>query len=194
MEQTQTLMESLERTARQAGRADLLAEELEALKSEMARREALLTQRVAATEGMFRAREAEWQKRSEQLELRATKAEELVRARIEAQVREKFAAEESQRVQREADLRARLAKSQAELTQAQADVSDLSTKLERVNSEHAALARWSTQLEEELGLVRPRLHELMSSRWRKYGQRMHLCMKLPWENEHAGNGQSNGKH
>ncbi len=195
MEQTQSLTETLERTARQAGRAEVLAAELESVKNEMARREALLKQRVAATEGLLHAREAEWQKRAAELEAKAQNAEDALRARLEAQVREKFAGEEAHRVQREGDLRTRLAKVQADLTQAQAEVSDLSTKLERVRGEHAALSRWSRQLEEELSTVRPRLNELMQSRWRRYGQRLHLCMTLPWEKESVnGNGGLNGKH
>jgi ADP-heptose:LPS heptosyltransferase len=180
MEQTQTLTETLDRTARQAGRADALAEQLEALKSEMARREALLKQRVAATEALLRAREEEW-------------AGGRARARLEAEIRATIGADEAGRAQREADLRARLAKAQAELTETQAENSDLKTRLERYRSEHAALASWSKQLENELQVVRPRLHELMSSRWRRYGQRLHLCMTLPWERE-VSNGQLNGRH
>jgi ADP-heptose:LPS heptosyltransferase len=180
MEQTQTLADTLDRTARQAGRAEALAEQLDTLKTEMARRESLLKQRIAATEAMLRAREEEWT---------GGKA----RAKLEAEIRARFTIEEAARAQREADLRTRLSKAQAELTQAQAENADLKIRLERVTSEHSALANWSRQLEDELQVVRPRLHELMSSRWRRYGQRLHLCMTLPWEKA-ATNGHLNGKH
>jgi ADP-heptose:LPS heptosyltransferase len=197
MEQTQTLTESLERTAKQAGRAEMLAEELEKLRAEMARRESLLRQKLAATEAMYKARQAELEKRVEELDQNASVLEARFKknmlAKLEAEARERYAAEEAQRAQRDGDLRSRFVRAQAELTQAQAENADLKLNLERITWEHGALSKWTKQLEHEVAVIRPRLHELMSSRWRKYGQRFHLCMVLPWEKEatHA-NGTPNG--
>jgi ADP-heptose:LPS heptosyltransferase len=198
MEQTQSLTEAVERLGKEAGRAEVLSAELEALRAEMARRESLLKQRLAAAEAMFKAREDELKLRIAELEGTGGTLEQRVQQRLaeiqgqmEARARERIATEEAARVAREAETRSRLSKVQAELTEAQAQAADLKLRLQRVQGEHAALANWSRQLEEELSVVRPRLHELMSSRWRRYGQRLHLCMMLPWEKEFA---QSNGKH
>jgi ADP-heptose:LPS heptosyltransferase len=191
MEQTQSLSEQLDRTAREAGRAEVLEKELEATRSEMARRESLLRQRLAASEAMFRAREQELEGRIAEVEAMLSNAIGMARNQVESEVRQMVATEAATVAAREADLRTKYSRTVAELSEVQAQATDLQLRLQQVQAEHAALAKWNRQVEQELEVVRPRLHELMSSRWRRYGQRLHLCMVLPWEKDLTS---SNGKH
>lgn len=175
MEQSDSLAAVLERALKQAGRAEAVAEELDAAKAEFVRRESILKQRLAAAENSFRAREADLLKRladAENAPLSKAGAAELQAAR-----------------QRESELSAQLARVQAELVQARAQASDSQIKLSRTERDAGALAALSRQQETEVVVLRRRLHDLMASRWRRYGQRLGLCMTMPWEKETL-----NGKH
>ena len=96
----------------------------------------------------------------------------------------------------EADYRQRLKKAQEELATVTAEVlkvkasaSDLRLKLTRAQSDQETLSALSRQQEGEVVVLRGRLQDLLASRWRRYGQRVGLCMTMPWEREFV-----NGKH
>ncbi len=183
MEQNQSLAAVLERALKQAGRAEAIVEQLDAATAEFNRREALLKQRLAAAENTFRVREADLNRRIAELEAGAARAERAIQA-------------EAQQSAREADLLARLAQAQeelartgAELLQARAQASDVNLRLTRTMADQGTLSTLARQNEGEVVVLRRRLNELMASRWRRYGQRLGLCMTMPWEHE-----VSNGKH
>jgi hypothetical protein len=178
MEQNESLGAVLERALKQAGRAEALAEELDATKAEMARREAILKQRLAAAESLFNTREAELRRR-----LASTEG-----ATVHAPTDVSGPADLYTRVHQ---LQADLAKAHAEALQAKAEASDLKLKLTRAEAERGTLANLSRQHEGEVVVLRHRLHDLLASRWRRYGQKLHLCMTLPWERE-FGNGRHHG--
>jgi chromosome segregation ATPase len=183
MEQSDSLAAVLERALKQAGRAEALSEQLDTAAAEYATKESLLRQRLAAAENTFKAREAELTRRLAELEANASKAERFIQAEAEHKARE-------------ADLLARLARTQSELAkvsnellQAKADAADADLRLGKVRADQQTLMTLSRQHEGEVAVLRRRLSELMASRWRRYGQRLHLCMTLPWEHE-----MTNGKH
>jgi heptosyltransferase-2 len=183
IEQSDSLAAVLERALKQAGRAEALAEQMDAAAGEHAKKEALLRQRLAAAENSFRVREAELQRRLADLEANASKAERFIQSQAEHQARE-------------ADLLARLARAQEELAsvsgeliQARAEASDSKLRLSKSQSDQGTLLTLSRQNEGEVVVLRRRLGELMASRWRRYGQRLGLCMTMPWEQE-----MTNGKH
>lgn len=191
MEQNESLAAVLERALKQAGRTEALAEELDATRTEMARREAILQQRLAAAENTFRVREEEMRRRIEELE-RHGAAPEALQAAVDERVR----AIEAERERRDAEtaarlhvLQAELAKANAELLQAKAEISDLRLKLARAEADRGTLSALARQKESEVVVLRGRVNDLLASRWRRYGQKLHLCMTLPWEKE-----ITNGRH
>lgn len=182
MEQSDSLAAVLERALKQAGRAEALSQELEAVRSESVRREGILRQRLAAAENMFRAREAELHR--------------LLGASGPSSGGGAVGGNGTGGGGRDAELTARvnklqadLAKAQAELLQARAEASDLRLKLSRTESDCGTLAGLTRQQETEVVVLRGRVQDLLASRWRRYGQKLHLCMTLPWEREN-----SNGQH
>jgi ADP-heptose:LPS heptosyltransferase len=174
MEQTQTL----ERAMKEAAKAELLARELDDTRAEMARRETLLKQRVAATENAYRTRHDQFDA-------------ELRRARdaAEAEYRQRLAAAESEHHRRESELRAALARAQAELAAAHQQTADLRLKLQGSHQQQQQLQALVSQQSQEIDMLRSRVRDLVISRWRRYGQKAHLCMTLPWEKDYA-----NGSH
>jgi hypothetical protein len=62
-------------------------------------------------------------------------------------------------------------------------------RLSRATTDQTTLSTLSRQNEAEVVVLRTRLNELLASRWRRYGQKLHLCMTMPWERE-----MSNGQH
>jgi hypothetical protein len=183
MEQTETLAAVLERALKQAGRAEAIAEQLDAASAEYNRREALIKQRLAAAENAFRTREAELTRRLNELEANAGRAQRAIDA-------------QGAQAARETDLLSRLALAQdelgrvgAELIQARAEASDLRLRLTRTQADQGTLSTLTRQQEHEVVVLRHRLNDLLASRWRRYGQKLHLCMTLPWEHE-----MTNGKH
>ena len=187
MEQTDSLAALLERSLKQAGRAEVLAEELDAAKGEAVRRESLLKQRLAAAENTARAREAEQASRIAQLESALSDA---------TRKKEIDAAVAARTVALEADCRERIRRAQEELAvvtaeclKAKADASDLRLQVTRFKNDQSVLTTLTRQQETEVVVLRGRLQELMASRWRRYGQRVGLCMTMPWERE-----MSNGRH
>lgn len=85
--------------------------------------------------------------------------------------------------QREADLREKLSRAHSEVTRLEGVAADLRLKLARYESDQATLASLSRQNEAQLALLRSQLNDLMSSRWRKLGQRLGVAMTMPWEQE-----------
>jgi hypothetical protein len=181
----QDMEQTLERALRDAGKADLLEKQLEEARAEMTRRESLLKQRVVATENMFRARHEELDRRAEGFD------EEVRRARdaAEAEFRRQLTGAEAEHHRREAELRAALARAQAEVEQVRLEIGDARLKLQTAYEQHQALRALGAQQAEEIGLLRARVRDLVVSRWRRAGQRVHLCMTLPWEREYV-----NGSH
>ncbi|MEX2220087.1 MAG: glycosyltransferase family 9 protein [Phycisphaerales bacterium] len=173
MDQTQALTGVLERSVKRAGEADRLSAEADGLRTEMQRREAVLRARLAAEQGLWKAREADLLRRIREVEsAEAGAAQQVVAARAEARAR----------LDENTHLR-------EELVKARADADDSRLREVRLRNDQHALAALTRQQDEELSLARQRLNDLAASRWRKYGQRLHLCMTLPWERE-----MSNGRH
>lgn len=177
MEQTESLAAVLERALKQAGRAEAVKDELDSATAEFHRREAILKQRLAAAENMFRTREAELQKRVAELEARSARADRVM-------------ATESELLGRLARAQEELGTVNAELMRARAEASDLKLRMERAQTDQGALSKLTKQQQGEVVVLRTRLRQLMESRWRKYGQRLGLCMTMPWERPPS----SNGKH
>jgi chromosome segregation ATPase len=175
---TRHLEEALERALKSAARADALAEELESLRREASRREALLRQRLAAQENAGAAREADLKAKLRLAE------EQLARPMITP---EQLAAIEAAHRQRESELNGHLVRALAELNRRESAESDLRLKLERLESDRRTLGTLTQQQEAEVVVLRERVNDLLASRWRRYGQRLGLCMKLPWESQ-------NGQH
>jgi len=182
MEQSDSLAAVLERALKQAGRAEAAAEELGAARAEFERREAILKQRLAAAENSHRIKEADLSKRLAEAESAARAAP----PPAELQAAQRREAELSERLTR---AQADLARTQAELLQARADAADVKLKIAKAERDRGTLTTLSRQQETEVVVLRARLQELMASRWRRYGQRVGLCMTMPWEKETL-----NGRH
>lgn len=90
---------------------------------------------------------------------------------------------------REAQLREQLHDARKRLTEAEGRVRDLRVRLSRHESEQATLQKLATDRDAEIVVLRGRLRDLMASRWRKLGQRLHLAMTLPWERD-SDNGRA----
>ncbi len=176
--ETESLAAALEKALKGAARADALADELDALKHESARRESILRQRLAAQENTAAAREAGLRKRLDEAETL------LARPMVTP---ERLAEVQAAHRQREAELHGHLMRALSELNRRESGESDLKLKLERLESDRRTLGSLTSQQEAEVVVLRERVNELLASRWRRYGQRLGLCMKLPWEGE-------NGKH
>ena len=163
MEQNESLTAVLERSTRRAGEADRLAKELEAARAEAAQREAELRRQLNEERDRAREREADLRRKIVELEGAERAAGERVRSCLEE-----------------------ISHLRSALVQARADTDDAVLREERATGEHAALTALTRQQEDEIAVLRGRLYELMASRWRRYGQRLHLCMTMPWEHELAG--------
>lgn len=182
MEQSDSLAAVLERALKQAGRAEAAAEELGAARAEFERREAILKQRLAAAENSHRIKEADLSRRLAEAQAAAQAAP----PPAELQAAQRREAELSERLTR---AQADLARTQAELLQARADAADVKLKIAKAERDRGTLTTLSRQQETEVVVLRARLQELMASRWRRYGQRVGLCMTMPWEKETL-----NGRH
>jgi ADP-heptose:LPS heptosyltransferase len=167
---------ALEKAMKQAARVQLLEEDVEQLRNESARRESVLRQRLAATENTAAAREADLRKR-------LTEAER----RLEEQTvsTERLASIQSAHRQRESELHGQLVAALAELSRRDSQESDLALRLERLEADRQTLGTLTSQQEAEVVVLRQRIHDLLASRWRRYGQKLGLCMKLPWESENG---------
>jgi hypothetical protein len=73
--------------------------------------------------------------------------------------------------------------------QARLEAGDLKMKVQTAQEQHQALRKLAAQQTEEINLLRSRVRDLVVSRWRRAGQRVPLCMTLPWEREYV-----NGSH
>jgi ADP-heptose:LPS heptosyltransferase len=180
MEQTESMAQVLERTARQAGRAEVLEQQLEALRSESNRRESVLKQRLAAAENLFRTRESELERRIQELESGK---------QVPAIVQERLSAAQAEWSGKLAAAQERSRQVHDQLQRIETEAADLRVKLERALADQQALMSLTRQQEQQLGVLHQRLRDLLHSRWRKYGQRLRLCMTLPWEQHYQ-----NGKH
>ena len=89
---------------------------------------------------------------------------------------------------RESQMLERINDFKAKLTGAEGRLADLRQQLNRSEGDKAALARLTNQQERRLALLRSRVHDLVISRWRRLGQRLHVAMELPWEKEYRRNG------
>jgi ADP-heptose:LPS heptosyltransferase len=157
-----------------------IREELEAVRAEASRRESILRNRLAAAENLFRTREAEMQKRLEEFESGRALPESLQKrvTQVEAEWADKLAAvQEHSRGLHEQYL------------QAQGEAADLRLRLERALTDQQALLSLTRQQEQQIATLHQRLHDLVASRWRRYGQRLRLCMTMPWEAQYQ-----NGQH
>ncbi len=159
-------------------------QELEGLRAqvERARAEAeAMAQRAEAAESHL-ADAAEARQRAQAAEARLR----VVAAEQEARV----AALGQESAEREATLRQQLAHARTAQARVEAALKDLRLRIQRAQSDQVALNTLSRQQESEIVVLRERLRDLMASRWRKMGQRLHLAMTLPWEREAHENGHA----
>jgi chromosome segregation ATPase len=89
--------------------------------------------------------------------------------------------------QREAKLREQIADLSARLTQAEGELKDVRLREQRLSGDKTTLQRIAQEHEAQVVVLRGRVRDLMASRWRKLGQRLHLAMTMPWEEN--GNGK-----
>lgn len=149
--------------------------------------------RAAAAEELLRERTAELIVAREKLAAKEakTRGEAELRAELEAEHRRALAAAEAGLRTRESRLKERLAAAEVELAKRDAQAQDLRTRLDRVEAERESMGQAMRRQQTEIATLRTRLDELLASRWRKLGQRLHLAMTLPWERE-APRGAVNG--
>ena len=83
---------------------------------------------------------------------------------------------------REAQLREQIADLSGRLTQAEGELGDVRLREQRLSGDRATLQRIAQEHEAQVLVLRGRVRDLMASRWRKLGQRLHLAMTMPWEN------------
>lgn len=69
------------------------------------------------------------------------------------------------------------------LAESEARLEDARREHARTESENHTLAALSRQQAKELVLVRQRIADLLSSRWRRLGQKIGVTMVMPWEQE-----------
>ncbi|MCC6660309.1 MAG: hypothetical protein IT437_05430 [Phycisphaerales bacterium] len=89
--------------------------------------------------------------------------------------------------QREAKLREQIADLSARLSEAEGQLNDVRLRERRLSGDRATLQRLAQEHEAQVVVLRGRVRDLMASRWRKLGQRLHLAMTMPWEEN--GNGK-----
>jgi ADP-heptose:LPS heptosyltransferase len=89
--------------------------------------------------------------------------------------------------QREAQLHEQLNDARSRLSKAEGEVHDLRLRLTKLENDRATFQKVAQDCEAEVVVLRGRLRDLLASRWRRLGQRLHLAMTLPWE-EPGGNG------
>lgn len=176
MPPVEPLHEALQRAAVASAKAEELTKEIERVKREAARREALLRQRLAAQESSAAAREDD---------LRSRLSEAEARLAIPAISIDQLEEVEAAHRERERELNTLLMKALADLNRRESSDSDLKLKLERLESDRRTLSALTTQQESEVVVLRERVNDLLSSRWRRYGQRLGLCMRLPWETDNG---------
>lgn len=91
---------------------------------------------------------------------------------------------------RESHLVEKLNEVRARLTAAEGRLADQRQHLTRLQGEKAALAELTRQQDEQVAVLRSRVHDLAVSRWRRLGQRLRLAMELPWEGEYRNGSAS----
>lgn len=97
-----------------------------------------------------------------------------------------------------------LAKLEADLSAArqlagrvQGENNDLRLHVERVTHERKAMEKLAEQRMDNIRALEGRLADLLASRWRQIGQRLHVAMTLPWEEDERKRllgSASNGQH
>jgi ADP-heptose:LPS heptosyltransferase len=90
-------------------------------------------------------------------------------------------------------LRLALERTHAEKAKAVSELHDARLTVAKLREDVMVATRHGRQHEQDLALVRQRLHELMASRWRKVGQRLGVAMVMPWEREGTGSPSTNGQ-
>lgn len=200
---TQRLSQAVERAAHQGAEIASLRTALEqaqaqiaTLKSELVRRESVLRQRLAATEVLMRDRTADLSARlaAAERDAAALRAERdaLQQALEQARQQIRRLASDVERLRQESDpagngmarrLRDEAEHLRDELFAARSAAADAQARARTAEQERNALAALARQHEEQIALLRGRLRDLLASRWRQYGQRLGLCMRLPWEDQ-----------
>lgn len=126
-------------------------------------------------------------KAQEDLAARNRRIEELSALESRLRTAEEVGTEASRA--REAKLREQLHDARTRLTEAEGRLRDQRVRLSRHEHEQTTLQKLATDRDAEIVVLRGRLRDLMASRWRKLGQRLHLAMTLPWERE-SDNGRA----
>lgn len=197
--------EALQHRVKQAAEVAATRDYVVEIKSRIVALESKLEERTAelaaARERMRLEESASGQVERLKAELDKARAEVAVRVReaqaadqrirgLAAQVDEAMTIGTAEHRKREAALLERLNDARTKLTAAEGKLADLRKQTARTQEEKAALARLTAQHERQLALLRARVRDLVASRWRKLGQRLHLAMELPWEHEFKPNGHA----
>jgi chromosome segregation ATPase len=161
------VLESQERATAEAAKERALREVVERERDELARREAVLINRVTAAEerafGAERGMSAELEDARREIEALRERAAHAVDA----------AAVARGEVEHER-MRAASAGERAEAT---------ALLSRQQQTEIQALREEIRRLRERVGMVSSQRDELIASRWRQYGQKLGLVMTMPWERE-----------
>lgn len=155
---------------------------------------------AAAREHLRLESAARQQAESARGELDRAKAEIAIRVReavaadqrikgLTAQLEEATQFGSAEHRKRESQMIERINDFKAKLTAGEGRLADLRQQLNRNETDRAALARLTKQQEKRIGTLRARVHDLVASRWRRLGQRLHFAMELPWEKEYRHNGR-----
>ncbi|MCW5755698.1 MAG: hypothetical protein KIT54_00500 [Phycisphaeraceae bacterium] len=174
---TQALQSAREDLARAIKRAETADEQIASLKTEL--------DRVRLEAERQRNDLAMSQQRAMQLEQQRNTAEDEAAA-----LRAKYADVDLEK------LRADLSAARQLAGRVQGENNDLRLHVERVTHERRAMEKLAEQRMDYIRALEGRLADLLASRWRQIGQRLHVAMTLPWEEDErkrllgsAGNGQ-----
>lgn len=175
---TQALQSAREDLARAIKRAETADEKIASLKAEL--------DRVRGVAEKLRGELEISHQRASRLEQQRDAAE--VQA---AALREKYADVDLAKLEADRAAARRLA------GKVQGENNDLRLHVERVTHERKAMEKLADQRMDYIRALEGRLADLLASRWRQIGQRLHVAMTLPWEEDERKRllgSASNGQH
>lgn len=175
---TQALQQARQELAQAVKRADTAEEVKSSLKDELAQTK----QRLQASERHAQELEASNRQRTRERDSAEREAAEL---------RARYAGVDLPK------LRADLSAARRLIGTLQGEHNDLRLRAERLLEERRAMEKLADQRHVAIHMLEGKLAELLASRWRQMGQRLHVTMVLPWEESERrrllGSG-ANGQH
>ncbi|MFI4915985.1 MAG: glycosyltransferase family 9 protein [Phycisphaerales bacterium JB060] len=182
---TQALQQARQELAQAVKRADTAEEVRSSLKNELEQLKAELAQtkqRLHTSERQTQELEASNRQRTQERDLAEREAAEL---------RARYAGVDLPK------LRADLSAARRLIGTLQGEHNDLRLRAERLLEERRAMEKLADQRHVAIHTLEGKLAELLASRWRQMGQRLHVAMVLPWEEAERrrllGSG-ANGQH